>query len=77
MGVSRTSYDISFQRRRVPMVFKMRVRRRWIVVEHIVQDRVVVLMDSLVQLIPIVAVVCATVIAVKVSFCDGSKSNKL
>ncbi len=50
----------------------MKVRHRWIVAEHIVQDKAVVAMGSLVQLIPIVAVVCAVVVLVKVSFSHAS-----
>jgi hypothetical protein len=53
-------------------VFRMKVRHRWIVADPIVQDAAVVLMGSLVQLIPIVAVVCAAVVPVKVGFCEGS-----
>ncbi len=58
------------------MVFKMKVRHKWIVADHIAQDRAVALMDSLVQLIPIVAVLCAAVEPVKVSsFDDGSRRS--
>ncbi len=54
----------------------MKVRHRWIVADHIVQDKAVVLMGSLVQLIPIVAVVCAAVVPVKVSFYEeGSRTS--
>ncbi len=41
-------------------------------VDHIVQDKAVVAMGSLVHLILIVAVVCAAVVPVKVSFCQES-----
>ncbi len=50
----------------------MKVRHRWIVADHIVQDRAAALLDSLVQLIRIVAAVCAVVISVKVSLCEES-----